>query len=134
MGKSKSQLDRDIAIAISDRRIAALRANGEDKRNTPAWRDAMSERRMINIMTSKRPSKPKVSSDERVAITWYVIPNTNTRAGGFLPVYSVDGKQRGDTYGRGYDKATAERMAEEMAHAEAARYIGDWDVTVKKGP
>lgn len=131
MGKSKAQLDRDIAIAISDRRIAALRANGENLRNTPAWRDAMSERRMINIMTSK-PNKPKRDDRTKVAITWYAIPAS--RNGGFLPVYSVDGKQRGHTYGIGYDKATAEKMAEERAHEEAARYTGDWNVTVKRGP
>lgn len=37
------------ACDISDRRLAALRANGEDTRNTVAWRDACSERSMINL-------------------------------------------------------------------------------------
>jgi hypothetical protein len=142
MSKSSAQLDREIAEAlaareISDRRIAALIANKEDVRNTPAWRDAMHERRAINFATYKPKPKPRRERSEhtRVAITWYAIPNENKRdaRGGYMPVYELDGKVRGDTYGRGYDKAEAEQRAEAMAHKEAARYTGDWNVTVKKG-
>jgi hypothetical protein len=32
---------------ISDRRIAALRANGEDTRRTAAWADAVAERSQV---------------------------------------------------------------------------------------
>ena len=142
MTKSAAQLDREIAEAlaareISDHRIAALKANGEDVRNTVAWRDAMSERRMINFRTNVRfATKPKRQPEgTRVAITWYAIPNENKRdpRGGYLPVYELDGKVHGDTYGRGYDKAEAEQLAEARALKEADRYIGDWIVTVKKG-
>lgn len=139
MVKSPAQLDREIAEAlkareISDRRIAALKANGEDVRNTPAWRDAMHERRVINFTTYK-PPKRKRSGHTRVAITWYAIPNENHKdpRGNYLPAYELDGKVHGDTYGRGYDKAEAEQLAEARAHKEAERYTGDWDVTVKKG-
>ena len=60
--KSPAQLQREIdevlatakAREISDRRIAALIALGEDVRNTPAWRDAMSERRMINFRSGSK--------------------------------------------------------------------------------
>lgn len=47
----KNELHTAIArsIDISDRRIAALIANGEDTRNTPAWRDAQDERRMVTL-------------------------------------------------------------------------------------
>ena len=37
------------SIDISDRRIAALLANGEDVRNSPAWRDALDEARMVRL-------------------------------------------------------------------------------------
>ena len=139
MAKSSAQLDREIAEAlaareISDRRIAALKANGEDVRNTVAWRDAMSERRMINFRAPTTSPK-RQSEGTRVAITWYAIPNENKRdpRGGYLPVYELDGKVHGDTYGRGYDKAEAEQLAEARALKEADRYTGDWVVTVKKG-
>lgn len=41
--------DLEIATArdISDRRQAVLRANGEDTRNTAAWREALAERGQI---------------------------------------------------------------------------------------
>ena len=40
------------SIDISDRRIAALLANGEDKigpNGSPAWRDALDESRMVRL-------------------------------------------------------------------------------------
>lgn len=37
------------SIDISDRRIAALIAAGEDKRNSPAWRDAVHESHMVRL-------------------------------------------------------------------------------------
>jgi hypothetical protein len=40
-------LDIHTARDISDRRLAALRANGEDTRATAAWRDACHERSQI---------------------------------------------------------------------------------------
>jgi hypothetical protein len=133
MTKTKRQLDTEIAKAISDRRLAVLRAAGEDVRNTVAWRDAVSESRMIRIMSGAPSKRVAPSGHERVAITWYAIPNENKARGGYMPVYEHAGKVRGDTYGRGYDKDEAEQRAEAMAHEEAARYVGDWDVTVKKG-
>jgi hypothetical protein len=138
--KSPAQLQREIDVSlareISDRRIAALIANGDDVRNTPAWRDAMSERRMINIQSGSGPARPSIdrSKHTRVDIRWYAIPNGNKAAGGFLPVIEEDGKVRGDTWsGHGYDKAEAETMAEARAHEAASRFVGDWNVVVKKG-
>lgn len=140
--KTKAQLDREItdslatakAREISDRRIAVLIANGEDVRNTPAWRDAMYERRMINFQS--KPFSPGIdrSKHTRVDIRWYALPNGNKGAGGFLPVIEEDGKIRGDTWAsRGYGKAEAEEMAEAKAHEVASRFTGDWNVIVKKG-
>ncbi len=140
--KTQAQLDREIADSlatakareISDRRIAALVANGEDVRNSPAWRDAMSERRMINFQSGLvRPSIDR-SKHTRVDIRWYALPNGNKAAGGFLPMIEEDGKTRGDTWAnRGYGKAEAEAMAEAKAHEAAARFTGDWNIIVKKG-
>lgn len=39
------------ATDISTRRMNALRANGEDKRNTVAWQDAISEARLTHWMS-----------------------------------------------------------------------------------
>jgi hypothetical protein len=131
------------AREISKRRIAALIENGEDVRNTPAWRDAMSESHMIDLM-ARVSASPVASSGRqvgmgrsghtRVDIRWYAIPNQNKVSGGFLPMIEEDGKARGDTWAsRGYDKAEAEAMAEEDAHKAASRFVGDWNVVVTKG-
>lgn len=51
-----------------------------------------------------------------------------------MPVYDFDGKTRGHTYGKGYDLEDALEMACVDAEKEAARYVGDWDVTVEQKP
>lgn len=53
----------DISKArdISDRRMAALRANGEDVRNTIAWRDALDERGQIERAHAFRTWKGSVA-------------------------------------------------------------------------
>jgi hypothetical protein len=144
-GGAKSSGDGEIARAreTSERRIAALIANGEDVRNTPAWRDARAESRMIDLMTRAGadpvvPFRRRIGIDRskhtRVDIRWYAIPNQNKASGGFLPMIEEDGKVRSDTCSvRGYDKAEAEAMAEEKAHKAASRFVGDWNVVVKKG-
>ena len=60
------------------------------------------------------------------------VPNAaNSRE--WLPVYTVNGHLHGDTYAAtGYSKNEAELLALQFAQAEAARYIGDWNVTVAK--
>jgi hypothetical protein len=142
-GGAKSSGDGGIAKAreISERRIAALIANGEDVRNSPAWRDAMSESRTIDFMarsSSDIPLGRRVGTGHhqhtRVDIRWYAFPNENKSAGGFLPMIEEDGKRRGDEWrDRGYSKAEAETEAEEWAHRVASRFVGDWNVVVTKG-
>lgn len=72
----------------------------------------------------------KAADLERVTIYWYAIPNANKSRGGWMPVIDHDGKQRGDTYGKGYELETALEMAKEVAEERASRYVGDWDVVV----
>lgn len=144
-GGPKNSGDGGIAKAreTSERRIAALIANEEDVRNTPAWRDAVSENRMIDLMSRARadPAVPLArrigidrSKHTHVDIRWYAVPNQNKTSGGFLPMLEEDGRTRGDTWSsRGYDKAEAEALAEENAHKAASRFVGDWNVVVKKG-
>lgn len=131
------------ARETSERRIAALIANQEDVHNTPAWRDALSESRTIDLM-SRASADPRVprgrrsgidrSKHTRVDIRWYAIPNQNKAAGGFLPMIEEDGKARGDTWrDRGWSKAEAETEAEEWAHRAASHFAGDWNIVVKKG-
>lgn len=76
----------------------------------------------------------KSSDLERVAIYWYAVPNADKSRGGWMPVYDHIGKQRGSTYGKGYDLETALAMAKADAEDEASRYIGDWDVVVAQKP
>lgn len=141
--KNRNAIDNvELARAreISERRIAALIANGEDVRNSPAWRDAIHERQMIGLMsrmgkdTVGRRIDTSRSGHAQVDIRWYAIPNQNRISGGFLPMLAEDGKERGDTWsGHGYTKAEAESMAETSAHEAASRFVGDWNVVVKKG-
>lgn len=73
------------------------------------------------------------TSEERVDIQYNAVPNDDKRRGGWMPVYRVGrGRTRGDTYGRGHDLDRAVRAAKAMAHEEAARYRGDWCVTVRR--
>ena len=67
---------------------------------------------------------------ERVTIYWYAVPNANKSRGGWMPVYDHNGKQRGDTYGKGYDLEDALKRAKADAEDEASHYSGDWDVVV----
>jgi hypothetical protein len=69
-----------------------------------------------------------------IMIVAYAAKNIAPSAG-WLPLYSVNGYQYGDTYARtGYTQADALRLARQMADAEAQRYIGDWTVIVVTKP
>lgn len=74
-------------------------------------------------------------ADAEILIEWFAAPNvcrTRGKPDGFMPLYEVNGKQHGNTYGTGYDHDKALRIAEAMAKEEAARYVGDWIVTVRE--
>lgn len=104
-----------------------------------AWQAGMSpDEYARKLAATQAPQRASVGyrppPDERtpVDIAWYIVPNKNQRAGGYMPVYRVDGgREQGDTYGRGYDPDTARRLAHEMAQEEAQRYSGDWLITVR---
>jgi hypothetical protein len=67
----------------------------------------------------------------RVEIGYGVVVNACTLSGGWLPVYTVNGRQYGNTYSRhGLDKADAISAARSAAQEEACKYIGDWEVSV----
>lgn len=96
--------------------------------------DAELARDIAEYLADEAPrAKDSSRSDEgRIAITYFAIPNANTRAGGFMPVYQInDGRVHGHEYGTGYDLEVAEELARQAAEEEAARYIGDWHVTVR---
>ena len=56
----------------------------------------------------------------------------NAREGyGWIPLLWVNGHQRGATYrNNGGDQDWAHDEAERLAHDEAGRYCGDWDITL----
>ena len=76
----------------------------------------------------------KSSDHTRVTLYWHAIPNENKARGGWMPVVDEDGKQRGNTWGRGYDLETALSMAKADAEETASRFVGDWDVVVEPKP
>ena len=60
-------------------------------------------------------------------------PLKNEREGyGFVPMLWVNGRRQGSTWAAafmGEDEATV--AAEALARDEAARFVGDWEITVK---
>ena len=79
-----------------------------------SMRGALSARRRLR--GARGLPAPSAGRRGPVEIVWYVVPNVNTRAGGYMPVYRVNGgRERGDTYGRGYALVTAKRLARELA-------------------
>jgi len=76
----------------------------------------------------------KPSDHTRVTFHWHAIPNENKARGGWMPVVDEDGRQRGDTWGRGYDLETALSMAKQDAERSASRFVGDWDIVVEPKP
>src|SRR6185295_3490797 len=67
-----SKSDAGNALAISVRRLAALRANGDDKRRTVAWREALAERAEIErqirfARSSARSGRSHMSKRENAA-------------------------------------------------------------------
>ena len=76
----------------------------------------------------------KSSDHTRVTLYWHAIPNENKARGGWMPVVDEDGKQRGDTWGTGYELETALEMAKERAEELASRFTGDWDIVVGPKP
>lgn len=68
----------------------------------------------------------------RIEITYAAQPN-GREGHGFLPVITVNGKPKGSTWAsQGFDEAEALAQARARAEAEAARYVGDWHVTVEE--
>lgn len=79
-------------------------------------------------------------SQPRNRIRYFVAPNTDRHAGGWCPLYRVNAQRMaysstrklkvyGHQFCRGYDKATAIKMARAMAQDEADRHYGGDDCT-----
>ena len=81
-------------------------------------------------------------SQPRNRIRYFVAPNADTYRGGWCPLYRVNNQRmaysskrsravHGNSYCTGWNKATAIKMAKEMAYDEAERhYSGDDCTTV----
>ena len=65
-----------------------------------------------------------------IRIEWGTVRMEGERYGGWLPVIWINGRQHGDTWGRGLDLEDAELLAQQAALEESARYVGDWKVTI----
>jgi len=108
-----------------------------------AWKSGMSPdayARSLQGLLSQRQQKNGRAREPKeglilVDISWFAVPNDNRQAGGWLPGYQIDGGHvHGDTWAaRGHSKAEAEQLARAKADKEATKYVGDWNVTVRKG-
>jgi len=71
---------------------------------------------------------------ERVNIRYYVVPNEYKHGAGWMPAYRDNtGREVGSTFGRGYDKSRALRIARVAAFREGKKYRGDYCVIVGPG-
>lgn len=67
---------------------------------------------------------------ETINITYNAIPN-KLKGQGFLPVYTLNGKQYGHAYaGKGYEQEIALELAKQAANDEVSHYTGDWTITI----
>jgi len=67
----------------------------------------------------------------RVTIEYAAVPNARGADHGWLPLIWIDGRQSGHTYAaHGYDRDVAAQLALADAREEAARYSGDYRVTI----
>lgn len=130
---------------ITDRRIAYLRSLGEDKRNTPAWRDAMHERDLVarsrRVAASEdAPREPPVRTrrsqrervgrfeDAGIALMYGAVKT----AQGWAPQVWENGRELMSTYAVGYrDRPEAERLALRRAEEQRERFSGDWHITIE---
>lgn len=70
--------------------------------------------------------------DGVITITYTAVPNLREEAGGFLPMVWVNGRaERSRWSARGYEQEEALEMARIEAQAEAARFAGDWTITIE---
>lgn len=54
--------------------------------------------------------------------------------GGWLPSVTVNGREVCDTWAaRPFDESEAWEAAQARAEREAARYVGGWNVTIRRG-
>lgn len=67
-----------------------------------------------------------------VAITYTARPNANERAG-YLPSVAVHGNEMCSSYATtGYSEVDALAEAKLIAERQAARYIGDWEISIQE--
>ena len=64
-----------------------------------------------------------------IQIQYGAVKNTAPN-GGFMPAIWVNGRQSGDTYGRGYSECQAIEVAMAQAQAESERYHGDYQTEI----
>lgn len=67
-----------------------------------------------------------------IDIRFDAVPNARPNSG-WLPAIWVNGRRRGDSWAcTGYDRDEALVLAEKDAREEAARFVGDWTITVER--
>jgi hypothetical protein len=69
-----------------------------------------------------------VGDDGEILIEYAAVPSPRAR-GAWAPALWVNGRKRVEW--SALDEMEAREQAQESAHEEAARYVGDWTVTVQ---
>jgi len=71
-----------------------------------------------------------MAQDGTIAIEFGAVENVRTGCG-WLPMLWENGHARGDTYAaRGFDRSLALSIAQQAAHSHAARFVGDWTISI----
>lgn len=75
-----------------------------------------------------------MSEDEKVELCYFAVKNKNPRSVGWLPMVTSNGRELCSAWsGYGYAKDEAEKRALKRAREEAARYCGDWVISINEG-
>ena len=69
-------------------------------------------------------------SDDAIDITY----TTRACGHGWIPMLIINGRERWSWTGKPWAQDDAIMMAKTEAEEEAARYSGDWKITVRRGP
>ena len=68
----------------------------------------------------------------KLLIEYGVLPNSRLQSGGWLPIVWENDRAMGNTWARrGFDRDDALKMAQIEALEHAARFTGDWFITVR---
>ena len=86
----------------------------------------------LDIALREEPWAPVASAPVLAAHHPHQVAGHTVLAGHLHPRVVLNGRERIGPWGRGLDRDEAEAQARALAEEEAARYVGDWTITLER--